>query len=98
MIIAGRYPPYSHEKSKMMIKMSTPSLPPRPAFLNATANGTAKNGSGNGDASKKRWGKWFLFVLALALGSGGVLMQMKVINASGLLAAVRGRLIGSGKK
>lgn len=95
LILAGRYPPYSLEKSKMMIKMSTPSLPPRPAFLNGTANGTANE-------AKKRWGKWFLFVLALALSSGGVLMQMKVLNvngsASGLLAALRGRLMGIGGK
>ncbi|EIM88943.1 NAD-aldehyde dehydrogenase [Stereum hirsutum FP-91666 SS1] len=97
LILAGRYPPYSLEKSKMMIKMSTPSLPPRPAFLNGKANGTA-----NGGDAKKRWGKWFLFVLALALSSGGVLMQMKVLNmnmnGSGLLAALRGRLMGIGGK
>jgi hypothetical protein len=93
MLMAGRYPPYSLEKSKMMIKMSMPSLPPRPASFNATAS---SNGKANGGAQKKRWGKWFLFVLALALSSGGVLMQMKVINGSGLFAVLRGRLIGNG--
>ncbi|TCD64858.1 hypothetical protein EIP91_003562 [Steccherinum ochraceum] len=58
LVLSGRYPPHTPEKTKALRAAARYSLPPRPRSLFASGN-----------ASGSRWGLWFVLALVAAAAS-----------------------------